>query len=224
MNTLEPGKRINSLLYIANRILRFAGRFDTEEQRQVWSMLYVKAAQLYRLAFRVLDKKRDSRFCLNTNALYQIYHRRNHLVPDARSVCLSFYKTAQKKLKNYHAWLASVEVAGIPAVISPETTLVLFYGREWENPLNYPREQVPEDVLITADRKYLDRADVVVFHLPTLFFDLDSDLDKPANQRWVGWTSECEEHYPYIKSTEFMSLFDYWMSYHQGADVLYPYY
>lgn len=224
MNTLEPGKRVNSILYIANRVLRFAGRFDTKEQRQVWSMLYVKAAQLYRLAFRVLDKKRDSRFCLNTNALYQIYHRRNHLVPDARSVCLSFYKTAQKKLKNYHAWLASVEVEGIPAVISPETTLVLFYGREWENPLNYPREQVPEDVLITADRKYLDRADVVVFHLPTLFFDLDSDLDKPANQRWVGWTSECEEHYPYIKSTEFMSLFDYWMSYHQGADVLYPYY
>lgn len=224
MNTLEPGKRVNSILYIANRVLRFAGRFDTEEQRQVWSMLYVKAAQLYRLAFRILDKKRNSRFHLEANSLYQIYHSRNRLAPDVRSTCLSYYKTAREKLKNYHTWLASVEVAGIPTVIPPDKTVILFYSRKWEDPLNYPREQVPEDILITSDRKHLDCADVVVFHLPTLEFDLENDLDKPEHQRWVGWTLECEENYPFIKSTEFMSLFDYWMSYHQGADVLYPYY
>lgn len=224
MYTLKSGKRINSLLYIANRILRFAGRFDREEKRQVWSMLFVKATQLYRLAFKVLDKKRDSRFHLETNSLYQIYHKRNRLTPDARSTCLSCYKTAREKLKNYHTWLASIEVAGIPTVIPPDKTVILFYSRKWEDPLSYPREQVAEDILITFDRKHIDCADVVVFHLPTLEFDLEDDLDKQEHQRWVGWTLECEENYPFIKNTEFMSLFDYWMSYHQGADVLYPYY
>lgn len=224
MNTLETGKRINSLLHIANRILRFAGRFDKGEKREVWSMVYVKAAQLYKLAFGLLDKKRDSRFCLDTNSLYQIYHDRNRLTPDARSVCLSCYEIARKKLRNYHTWRVSPEVNEIPAVIPEGTTVLLFYNRIREMPLTYPREHVPEDILITSDQKYLWRANVVVFHLPTLDFDLEEDLDKPAHQRWVGWTRECEENYPSIKSTEFMSLFDYWMSYHQGADVQTPYY
>lgn len=224
MHTLEPGKRVNSLLYIANRILCFANRFDTEKKRQVWSTLYVKAAQLYQLAFKVLDKKRDSRFHLETNSLYQLYHDRSRLTPDIRSVCLFYYKTARQKLRNYHTWLASAEVARMPAVIPSKKTVILFYSRKWEEPLSYPRALLPEDILITSDRKYVDHADVVVFHLPTLEFDLEEDLEKPANQRWVGWTMECEENYPFIKSTEFMSLFDYWMSYHQGADVLYPYY
>lgn len=224
MNTLETGKRINSLLHIANRILRFAGRFDKGEKREVWSMVYVKAAQLYKLAFGLLDKKRDSRFRLDTNSLYQIYHDRNRLTPHVRSICLSCYKIARKKLRNYHTWQVSPEVIEIPEVISEGTTVLLFYNRMWEMLLTYPRKHVPEDLLITSDQKYLGRANVVVFHLPTLEFDLEDDLDKPANQRWVGWTRECEDNYPFIKSTEFMSLFDYWMSYHQGADVQIPYY
>lgn len=224
MNTLETGRRINDLIYIANRILCFAGRFGRGDKRQVWSMLYVKAAQLYKLAFVLLDKERDSRFHLYTNSLYQLYHGRNRLIPDARSICLSYYTIARKKLKSYHTWLVSPEVADIAAVIPAETIVLLFYNRMWEIPLTYPRKHVPKDMLITFDRKYLDRADVVVFHLPTLEFDLERDLDKLEHQRWVGWTRECEENYPFIKSTEFMSLFDYWMSYHQGADVVQPYY
>lgn len=224
MNTLNTGKRLNSLLHIANRILRFAGRFNTEEQRDVWSMLYVKAAQLYKLAFWLLDKKRDSRFRLGTHSLSQLYHNRNRLTPDARSSCLINYKEARKKLRNYHAWLISPEVAGIPAVIPKDTTVLLFHNRMWEVSLAYSVEQVPKGILITSDQKYFDRADVVVFHLPTLAFDLESDLEKPEYQRWVAWTMECEQNYPFIKSTEFMSLFDYWMSYHQGADVIQPYY
>lgn len=224
MNTLEPGKRLNSLLYIANRILRFAGRFNTGEQQQVWSMLYVKAAQLYRLAFRILDKKQDSRFRLNANSLYQIYHNRDHLTQEARQICLFYYEIARKNLKNYHCWRVSVEVVGVPDVISPETIVILFYTRIWEKIKDYPRLEVPEGILVTSDQKYIDRANVVLFFLPSLESDLEGDLDKPVHQRWVGWTRECEENYPFIKSTEFMSLFDYWMSYHQGADVQIPYY
>lgn len=222
MDTLETGKRINSLLHIANRILYFSCHFNSE--RQLWSMLHVKAAQLYLLAFGLLDKKRDSRFHLRSNSLHQFYHNRNRLTQEAYSFCFSCYKRARKKLKNYHAWLISPEVVEIPTQIPEDTTLILFYSRIWDLPLVYPREKVPEKFLITSDRKFWDRANVVVFHLPTLEFDLENDLDKAPGQRWVGWTMECEENYPFIKSTNFMSLFDYWMSYHQKADLLYPYY
>lgn len=224
MNTLDAGKRLNSLLYIASRLLRFAERFDAVEERLTWSLLYAKSAQLYKLAFWLLDKKRDSRFRLAPHSLHQIYHKRHLLTAEARSLCLSCFQIAHKKLKNYHSWRISAEVTGVPKVIPNETTVILFHNRMWEAPLIYPKEQVPEGILITSDQKYLDRADVVVFHLPTLYFDLEGDLDKPEKQRWVGWTLECEENYPFIKSTEFMGLFDYWMSYHQGADIIYPYY
>lgn len=224
MKTLDTGRRINSLVHIANRVLQFAGRFSAEERRQVRSMLYVKAAELYKLAFRLLDKKRDSRFRLKSHSLYQLYHDRNRLTPEARSICMSLYPAARKKLRNYHAWLVSPEVDGMPALVPADKVVLLFYSRIWDAPLVYPRGQVPEGMLITSDRKYLARADVVVFHLPTLEFDLEGDLEKSPGQRWVGWTLECEENYPFIKSTEFMSLFDYWMSYHQGADVIHPYY
>lgn len=224
MNTLDTGKRLNSLLHIANRLLRFVERFDTADERVTWSLLYAKAAQLYKLAFWILDKKRDSRFQLATHSLHQIYHRHNQLTAEARPLCLPYYQIACKKLKTYHSWRISTEVTQVPEVIPDETIVILFYNRMWEAPLRYPKEQVPENILITSDQKHLNRANVVIFHLPTLEFDLEGDLDKPDKQRWVGWTLECEENYPFIKSTEFMSLFDYWMSYHQGADILYPYY
>lgn len=224
MHTLDTGKRLNSLIYIANSILRYAVRFDMEESRLLWSMLYFKAARLYKQAFGLLDKKRDSRFRLVDHSLYQLYHNRNRLSAEVRSACLSCYQISRVKLKNYHAWLVSSEVIGMPTTIPGKKTVILFYSHMWDAPLEYPEEQVPKDILITSDQKYLDRADVVVFHLPTLEFDLEGDLEKSPGQRWVGWTKECEENYPFIKSTEFMSLFDYWMSYHQGADVLWPYY
>lgn len=107
MNTLDAGKRLNSLLYIANR-----------------------------------------------------------LTAEARALCLPFYRIAHKKLKNYHSWLISTEVTEVPEVIPDETIVILFHNRMWEIPLRYPKEQVPEGILITSDQKYLNRADVVVFHLP----------------------------------------------------------
>ena len=125
---------------------------------------------------------------------------------------------------SYHTWIISPEVVAIPTKIPESWIVLLFYNRMWEIPISFPREQVPENLLITTDKKYFERANVVVFHLPTLKFNLDDDLEKFPNQRWVGWTMECEENYPFIKNIDFMSLFDYWMTYHQGADVVQPYY
>jgi hypothetical protein len=67
--------------------------------------------------------------------------------------------------------------------------------------------------MITTDRYYLSRADVVIFHLPTLYDELDGDLDKPDGQLWVAWSLECDENYPPLKDDDFMSIFDFRMNY-----------
>ena len=58
----------------------------------------------------------------------------------------------------------------MPVVIPEKVTVILFYSHMWGAPLKYPHKQVPKDVLITSDQKYLERADVVVFHIPTQEF------------------------------------------------------
>ena len=79
-----------------------------------------------------------------------------------------------------------------------------------------------KDVLLTSDRNELHLADVVVFNLPQLGFNLRA-LPKRAGQIWVGWNLECEKNYPFLLSEELKSLIDVWMTYHPGSDVPIPY-
>lgn len=101
---------------------------------------------------------------------------------------------------------------------------ILIYNTMWNEPLDIPLDQVPADCVFTTNRNLLEVADMVVFHLPTLAQELENDLDKPDNQKWVAWSMECEENYPFQKDQEFMELFDYRMSYHQDADIISTYY
>lgn len=94
----------------------------------------------------------------------------------------------------------------------------------WDCPLDIPYEQIPPDYIITTDRNLYDKADVVVFHMPTLYHELSGDLNKHTNQKWVAWYLESEANYPFLKDQKIMSLFDYHMSYRQKAEIIYPYY
>lgn len=94
----------------------------------------------------------------------------------------------------------------------------------WDCPLDIPYEQIPPDYIITTDRNLYDKADVVVFHMPTLYHELSGDLNKHTNQKWVACYLESEANYPFLKDQKIMSLFDYHMSYRQKAEIIYPYY
>lgn len=65
---------------------------------------------------------------------------------------------------------------------------------------------------------------MVVFHLSDLSHELEKDLDKTEGEKWVTGSLGCEENYPLLKDPEFMEVFDYKMSYHQNADIVYLYY
>lgn len=101
MNTLETGKRINSLVYIANRILAFTNFFDRKGQLSLWSMLYLKAAQLYKIAFELLDKVNDNDFLLRSHSLYQFFHQKKSLSPEVQCVFAEYYRIARYQLKSF---------------------------------------------------------------------------------------------------------------------------
>lgn len=104
--------------------------------------------------------------------------------------------------------------------------IILFYNRMWHEPLVYPENELPESYVITTDRRFMDEAAAVVFHLPTLKPSLfaDGGLEKKNGQVWVAWYVECEANYPYIADPVFMSRFDLRMSHRLDADIFSPYF
>lgn len=83
---------------------------------------------------------------------------------------------------------------------------------------------LPRDINITYDRDKMPIADVVVFNLPFLYYELEGDLEKPEHQIWVAWSYESEVNYPWMLSDELKDVFDLWMTYHLDSDIVLPYY
>jgi len=81
---------------------------------------------------------------------------------------------------------------------------------------------------VTGDKRDLPRVKCVIFHLPSLVHGEWPELwnlykVKPRGQVWVAFTLESVTRYPLFADPAFMSMFDYEMSYRQGADFWAPY-
>lgn len=225
MNTLNRSRRIRDLIYIANQLIRFASNYKFDDtEKNIKSQLYVKAYMLYQLAFTSLASIKNSDFVLPTHSLYMIYKIYQDLSPQAKPRIYAYYKNAKAGLKSYLFWRTSYWMSTLSQDTIDNKQIILIYNTMWNEPLNIPLDQIPDNYVFTIDRRYLNIAKVVVFHIPTLTSELEDDLDKPEGQLWVAWTLECEDNFPIIKNPEFTELFDYWISYHQDADVVQSYY
>ncbi len=90
----------------------------------------------------------------------------------------------------------------------------------WTNPLEVP-DTLPDGCEITEDRRRLDEADAVVFHVPTLRF-YHRPRKRPG-QLWVAWSLESDVNYPNLSDPAFMARFDLTMTYRRDADVIWGY-
>lgn len=109
----------------------------------------------------------------------------------------------------------------------------------FNTPLCYNKADIPAEFELTTDRRFLQEAVAVVFHIPSLYSSLNilsrfipsvyttalglQRLRKKRGQLWIAWFMECEVNIPHCREPSFLSYFDLTMSHHQAADIVTPY-
>ncbi len=95
----------------------------------------------------------------------------------------------------------------------------------WDQPLEYPKEEIAEPFFITSDRNLYDRASAVVFHVPSIGFDfvVGRGPIKKKGQIWVAWSMESAAHHPILSTELVMRRFDLTMTHGRDSDVWCPY-
>ena len=119
--------------------------------------------------------------------------------------------------------------------------VILFYNTMFNMPLTYNKADIPEEFELTTNRRLIQEAVAVVFHIPSLYsplFDKYSRfipsiysiplglkrLRKKRGQIWISWFMECEDNVPHFREPSFLNFFDLTMSYHLDADIVTPYF
>ena len=99
---------------------------------------------------------------------------------------------------------------------SVSETLILFFNRMWDQPIDTAEVPLPDGCHLTTDRRRFREAAAVVFHVPSL---RELPPRKPRGQLWVAWSMECEANYPQLRVPGYMSRFDLTTTYRLDADV-----
>ncbi len=102
-----------------------------------------------------------------------------------------------------------------------EEKIILFYNQTYSEYWYFNGEDFPPGYTLAKGIQWVNDADVVVFFLPTL--KVHADLKKRPGQIWVGWSTECEQHYPQYEDPAISSLFDLRMGYYRHYDIFTPY-
>jgi len=218
-------KRLNAYIRVTNLLFEFTDRYDFSGiDAELKNWMYVNIIDRLHYSFFLLSKIKDSSYFMHGHQLYRYQEDCPNMMPELQKICNYFYRRAEKWLKIYTDWRTSEWVASINYQWKFGKKMMLLFNFKSGFELSLKPEDVPNDWVITTDRKFLQQADVVVFHLPNLGQELDKDLDKPDEQIWIGWRMEVGKNYPFLNDPEVKELFDLWMSYGQNTDVLYPFY
>lgn len=225
MNTLDTRNRLRSLFHVASRLVIFSMRysFNSAEDNELKSWIYVNIFRIYRKAFILLQKIQDSTYKLPKHYMYSFFLIHKKMSPEARVQCYNYYHVAKTMIRQYYQWRLSVMNMTIPKHI--QTKIILIYNKpEWYRFSFLKNQNIHKHYYITTDRKYISEAFATIFYLPNLLQEMESNIYKPINQIWVSWNTENEDNFQWIKNSSFRSLFDIRIDYHQDTDIICPYY
>ena len=219
MHTTNPGRRLLSYFRVTDKLFEFANRFNfSGEDGELKNWFYVNIYWLYSIAFTFLSKIKDSSFIIPSHHLDRFWIDCCDMMPEPQKICSKYFRIAEAGLKKYIDWRTSDRVASIAPQITAGKTLILIYNTIQEEDIRMNVEDVPADWVITTDRRYIQQADAVVFHLPTLQQELGNNLDKPQGQIWINWYLESEKNNPWIEAPEIKAIFDLQMCYEQNEE------
>lgn len=212
-------ERFDSLILCANELALFAEKYTFNEEKELKSWIYVKVFELYAFACEILPITNNLDINFSKSLLKNFPEFSTHLARIQKNICLQYYRRANYAIKIYKK-RCEVKVQ----YQKSSKIKVLIFNKMWSMPLPYTLKDIPQDFMITTDRGMLNEVDAVVFHLPSLFEEMEEDVEKKDGQIWIAWNLECEINRPLFNKPEITELFDLWMSYHSSADIIYPYY
>jgi glycosyltransferase involved in cell wall biosynthesis len=225
MYSTQLKKRLNAYVRVANLLFEFTDRYDFSGMDAAFkNWMYVNILDRLQYAFSFLSRIRDSSYRMPSHPLDRYWRYCWEMMPEPQKICHYYFRRAERWLKAYTDWRTSEWVASIKYEWLSGKKMMLLFNTKSDLDLSLKTEDVPTDWVITTDRRFLQEADLVVFHIPYLIQELENDIDKPEKQIWAGWYMEAEKNYPELKNPEFVDLFDLWMSYKKDANVMYPFY
>ncbi len=219
-------KRLTAYIRVTDLLFEFTDRYDfSGADGEVKGWMYVNIYDRLQWAFGYLSKIKDSSYIMPAHQTDRYWKECWEMAPEPQKSCGFYFRRAEKWLKRYTDWRTSEWVASVKYRWESGKKMMLLYNIKSGLDLDLRIENVPDDWVITTDRRFLEQADVVVFHLPYLLQDLENDdTIKPEGQIWVGWYMEAEINYPMLKTPEVREPFDIWMSYRNDAELVYPFY
>ena len=218
-------KRLNAYISVTNLLFEFADNYDfigVDAELKNW--MYFNILDRLQYAFSFLSQIKDSSYTMPSHKLDRYWRDCWKMMPEIQKLCDYYYRRAEKWLKIYTDWQTSEWTASIMYKWMSGKKLMLLFNTNSTLDLSLKLEDIPNNWVITTDRRFLQQADVVVFHIPYLLQELENDIIKPEEQIWVGWYMEAKTKYPELENTEFTELFDIWMSYKTDANLIYPFY
>jgi len=218
MHTSNTKERLNSLFYIAQKLISFSEQYDFEGKDGVLrSWIYVNIYRMYATGFKLLSKIQDSRFTLPYHSIDSFLFIYPMMRQPAGNICQRYYLQAKKLEDQYIEWMNYLWNLHI-LQISPEELLkkriILIYNgpKEYTYALPNSISLIPNRYVLTLDRKYQAQAFAIVFYMPDLLKSIEGDIEKPNGQIWVNWSISYDEQIMYMKNEEFSSLFDIQMN------------
>lgn len=203
MNSSISLRKINSYIYAANYLMEY-----NQERRKnpVFSdWLYAVICRLYLWSFSMLTNLRDSSNIIPSHYLYQLPQEIIKMQSTSRTVCENYLQQLKPLYKNHLNWmLCLLQQEKIIQKIKRNRLLLIFNSFD-----RCPLETIDlfSDYVITQDRKSFSIADIIIFYLPTLYLEMDQDLEKTNNQqRWVFWIFKDDNIDYFLNEPEFADI------------------
>lgn len=225
----EGGMWAKEFFYAGDRMSEFAGNCTNFEQdSELRSWLLTNALRIYTSACRIITAIRThGTFKLPAHGMHAFEIFESKMIPEAADLCYRYYRMAVSWEKEYLLWRdnpCDPVIEAIPEKELKSKRIILVYNSPgWQDYRDILR-CLPADYVLTLDRKYLDQAFAVVFHLPGLYEHLYGDLEKPDGQVWIRWNMEPDCNFRWMQQLDQLDVFDLRMDYHPNADIVCPYY
>ena len=225
----EGGMWAEEFFYAGDRMSEFAGSFTTfDKDKELKSWLLTNALRVYTSACRIITAIRThGTFELPTHRMHIFKTIESEMIPEVTELCHRYYRMATAWEQEYLLWKdnpCDPVISATPEKELNSKRIILVYNSPgWQDYCD-TLSCLPAGYVLTLDRKYLDQAFAVVFHLPGLYEHLYGDLEKRDGQIWVRWNMEPDCNFNWMQQLDQLNVFDFRMDYHPDADIVCPYY